>query len=98
MINKIINRFYEMINIAKKVHYVTIDMYIVAIKELQCMLYQVDKNDFVKSYNELEQALYTMKNHGLIFNFERIDKGFKIIPQNKIYINEDDSIVKFDID
>ena len=98
MINKIINKFISILNFAKQVHIVTIDMYIVAVRELQAMIYQLNPNNFINDYNALDQALEILKNRGQIFDFERIDKGFKIIPQNKIYINENDLIVKFDID
>lgn len=96
MINKIINKFLSILNFAKQVHIVTSDMNVIAVRELQAMVYQLNPNDFVNNYNALDQALEMLKNRGQIFDFERIDKGFKIIPQDKIYISEDDLIVKFD--
>ena len=92
-LNKSLDRFCKIINIADNIKLISVDLRIIAVKELNI---DIMKEDYSKdNYESLEDALTLLKNRGLIFNFERFDNGFKIFPQNKIYACEDDLIVKF---
>jgi len=92
-INTAIEKFYKIIEIATNVKIVTTDLRIVAIKELQLDLSSIEY--IQDNYNNLNDSLSLLKNRGFIFDYEKIENGFKIIPQNKIYYNENDLIVKF---
>lgn len=93
-INIAIEKFYKIIEIATNVKIVTTDLRIVAIKELQLDLLSVEYTQ--DNYNNLDDSLALLKNRKFIFDYEKVGNGFKIIPQNKIYYNENDLIVKFD--
>ena len=93
-INIAIEKFYKIIEIATNVKIVTTDLRIVAIKELQLDLLSIEYTQ--DNYNNLDDSLSLLKNRGFIFDYKKIENGFKIIPQNKIYYNENDLIVKFD--
>lgn len=93
-INTVIEKFYKIIEIASNINLVRTDLKIVAIKELQLDLLSVEYTQ--DNYNILDDSLSLLKNRGFIFDYEKIKNGFKIIPQNKIYYNENDLIVKFD--
>lgn len=87
-INQIIDRFYKIIELANNLKFVTIDLKVVAIRELQVYLNSIDYSTDV--YNNLDDSLALLRNRGYIFDYKKIDKGFIIYPQDKIYANEND--------
>lgn len=92
-INYIIDFFYKIINLCDKLKLVTIDLKVIAIKELNIKIQKIDFSEDV--YNAFDDAFLLLKNHGIIFNYEKVEGGFKIYPEDKIYLNENDLIVKF---
>lgn len=93
-LNNIFNRFCQLIDVSEKLKLTVIDLKIVAIKELQIAINKMDCSDDLM--NSLEDSLSLLKNHDIIFDYERLENGFKIIPENKIYANENELIIKFD--
>lgn len=92
-LNQSLDKFCKIINIANNINLISTDLRIVAVKELNI---DIMKEDYSKdNYESIEDALALLKNRGIIFNFEKIDNGFKIFPQNKIYACENDLIIKF---
>lgn len=87
-INQIIDRFYKIIELANNLKFVTIDLKVVAVRELQAYLNSIDYSTDV--YNNLDDSLALLRNRGYIFDYKKIDKGFIIYPQDKIYANEND--------
>lgn len=87
-INQIIDRFYKIIELANNLKFVTIDLKVVAVRELQAYLNSIDYSTDV--YNNLDDSLALLRNRGYIFDYKKIDKGFIIYPQDKIYVNEND--------
>lgn len=92
-LNNIFNRFCQLIDVSEKLKLTVIDLKIVAIKELQIAINKMDYSDDLT--NNIEDSLALLKNHGIIFDYEKLEDGFKIIPENKIYLNGNDLIVKF---
>lgn len=93
-LNNIFNRFCQLIDVSEKLKLTVIDLKIIAIKELQIAINKMDySNDLM---NNFEDSLSLLKNRGIIFDYERLENGFKIIPENKIYANENELIIKFD--
>lgn len=93
-LNNIFNRFCQLIDVSEKLKLTVIDLKIIAIKELQIAINKMDySNDLM---NNFEDSLSLLKNHDIIFDYERLEDGFKIIPENKIYANENELIIKFD--
>lgn len=92
-LNNIFNRFCQLIDVSEKLQITLIDLKIVAIKELQIAINKMDCSDDLM--NNFEDSLSLLKNRDIIFDYERLEDGFKIIPENKIYANENDLIVKF---
>lgn len=89
----IFNRFCQLIDVSEKLQITVIDLKIVAIKELQIGINKMDySNDLMDNF---EDSLGLLKNRGIIFNYEKVEGGFKIYPEDKIYLNENDLIVKF---
>lgn len=89
----IFNRFCQLIDVSEKLQISVIDLKIVAIKELQIGINKMDySNDLMDNF---EDSLGLLKNRGIIFNYEKVEGGFKIYPEDKIYLNENDLIVKF---
>lgn len=89
----IFNRFCHLIDVSEKLQITVIDLKIVAIKELQIGINKMDySNDLMDNF---EDSLGLLKNRGIIFNYEKVEGGFKIYPEDKIYLNENDLIVKF---
>lgn len=89
----IFNRFCQLIDVSEKLQITVIDLKIVAIKELQIGINKMDySNDLMDNF---EDSLGLLKNRGIIFNYEKVEGGFKIYPEDKIYPNENDLIVKF---
>lgn len=89
----IFNRFCQLIDVSEKLQITVIDLKIVAIKELQIGMNKMDySNDLMDNF---EDSLGLLKNRGIIFNYEKVEGGFKIYPEDKIYLNENDLIVKF---
>lgn len=95
-INEIINQFYKILEIGQNLKLVSSDINLIAIKELKVMLLGIDytKDD----YNMLDDSLALLRNRGFIYNYEKLFYGFKILPQNKIYISDNDLIVEFNKD
>ena len=93
-LNNIFNRFCQLIDVSEKLQITLIDLKIVAIKELQIAINKMDYSDDLM--NNFEDSLSLLKNRGIIFDYERLEDGFKIIPENKIYANENELIIKFD--
>lgn len=93
-LNNIFNRFCQLIDVSEKLQITVIDLKIVAIKELQIAINKMDCLDDLM--NNFEDSLSLLKNRGIIFDYERLEDGFKIIPENKIYANENELIIKFD--
>lgn len=93
-LNNIFNRFCQLIDVSEKLQITVIDLKIVAIKELQIAINKMDYSDDLM--NNIEYSLALLKNRGIIFDYERLEDGFKIIPENKIYANENELIIKFD--
>lgn len=93
-LNNIFNRFCQLIDVSEKLKLTVIDLKIIAIKELQIAINKMDySNDLM---NNFEDSLSLLKNRGIIFDYERLEDGFKIILENKIYANENELIIKFD--
>lgn len=92
-LNNIFNRFCQLINVSEKLKLTVIDLKVVAVKELQIAINKMDYSDDLM--NSLEDSLALLKNRSIIFDYKRLENGFKIIPENKIYANENDLIVKF---
>ena len=89
----IFNRFCQLIDVSEKLQITVIDLKIVAIKELQIGINKMDySNDLMDNF---EDSLGLLKNRGIIFNYEKVEGGFKIYPEDKIYLNENDLIIKF---
>ena len=89
----IFNRFCQLIDVSEKLQITVIDLKIVAIKELEIGINKMDySNDLMDNF---EDSLGLLKNRGIIFNYEKVEGGFKIYPEDKIYLNENDLIVKF---
>ena len=95
-INEIINSFYKILEISQNLKLVSSDMNLVAIRELKLNLLSIDYTKDM--YDILDDSLALLKNRGIIYNYERLSYGFKIIPENKIYINDNDLIVEFNND
>ena len=93
-LNNIFNRFCQLIDVSEKLKLTVIDLKIVAIKELQIAINKMDYSDDLM--NNFEDSLALLKNRGIIFEYERLEDGFKIIPENRIYANENELIIKFD--
>lgn len=93
-LNNIFNRFCQLIDVSEKLKLTVIDLKIIAIKELQIAINKMDYSDDLM--NNFEDSLSLLKNHDIIFDYERLEDGFKIIPENKIYANENELIIKFD--
>lgn len=93
-LNNIFNRFCQLIDVSEKLKLTVIDLKIVAIKELQIAINKMDYSDDLM--NSFEDSLALLKNRGIIFDYERLEDGFKIIPENRIYANENELIIKFD--
>jgi hypothetical protein len=93
-LNNIFNRFCQLIDVSEKLKLTVIDLKIVAIKELQIAINKMDYSDDLM--NNIEYSLALLKNRGIIFDYERLEDGFKIILENKIYANENELIIKFD--
>lgn len=95
-INEIINQFYKILEIGQNLKLVSSDINLIAIKELKVMLLGIDytKDD----YNMLDDSLALLRNRGIIYNYEKLPYGFKLLPQNKIYISDNDLIVEFNKD
>ena len=93
-LNNIFNRFCQLIDISEKLKLTVIDLKIAAIKELQIAINKIDYSDDLM--NNFEDSLVLLKNRGIIFDYERLEDGFKIIPENRIYANENELIIKFD--
>lgn len=93
-LNNIFNRFCQLIDVSEKLKLTVIDLKIVAIKELQIAINKMDYSDNLM--NNFEDSLALLKNRGIIFDYERLEDGFKIIPENRIYANENELIIKFD--
>ena len=93
-LNNIFNRFCQLIDISEKLKLTVIDLKIVAIKELQLAINKMDYSDNLM--NNFEDSLALLKNRDIIFDYERLEDGFKIIPENRIYANENELIIKFD--
>lgn len=93
-LNNIFNRFCQLIDVSEKLNLTVIDLKIIAIKELQIAINKMDYSDDLM--NSLEDSLSLLKNRSIIFDYERLENGFKIIPENRIYANENELIIKFD--
>lgn len=93
-LNNIFNRFCQLIDVSEKLKLTVIDLKIIAIKELQIAINKMDYSDDLM--NNFEDSLSLLKNRGIIFDYERLEDGFKIIPENRIYANENELIIKFD--
>ena len=93
-LNNIFNRFCQLIDVSEKLKLTVIDLKIVAIKELQIAINKMDYSDDLM--NNIEYSLALLKNRGIIFDYEGLEDGFKIIPENKIYADENELIIKFD--
>lgn len=93
-LNNIFNRFCQLIDVSEKLKLTVIDLKIIAIKELQIAINKIDYSDDLM--NNIEDSLLLLKNRGIIFDYERLEDGFKIIPENRIYANENELIIKFD--
>ena len=95
-INEVINQFYKILEIGQNLKLVSSDINLIAIKELKVMLLGIDytKDD----YNMLDDSLALLRNRGFIYNYEKLSYGFKLLPQNKIYISDNDLIVEFNKD
>ena len=89
----IFNRFCQLIDVSEKLQITVIDLKIVAIKELQIAINKIDYSDDLM--DNFEDSLGLLINRGIIFNYEKVEGGFKIYPEDKIYLNENDLIVKF---
>ena len=95
-IDEIINKFYNIINLSEKLSFVTIDIKIAAIKELQYMIDSMSDNAKPLIKEPLMNLLELLKNHGKIFDFKKLENGVKIYPKDKIYCFEDDLIITLD--
>lgn len=93
-LNNIFNRFCQLIDVSEKLKLTVIDLKIIAIKELQIAINKMDYSDDLM--NSLEDSLALLKNRGIIFDYESLEDSFKIIPENRIYANENELIIKFD--
>lgn len=93
-LNNIFNRFCQLIDVSDKLKLTVIDLKIIAIKELQIAINKMDYSDDLM--NSFEDSLSLLKNRSIIFDYEKLENGFKIIPENKIYANENELIIKFD--
>jgi hypothetical protein len=92
-LNNIFNRFCQLIDVSEKLKLTVFDLKIIAIKELQIAINKMDYSDDLM--NSFEDSLALLENRGIIFDYERLEDGFLIIPENKIYANKNDLIVKF---
>lgn len=95
-INDSINLFYKLLEIAQNIKLITTDLYVVAVKELNVNLMKIDYSK--DAFNNMNDSLALLKNRGIIYDYKKMEYGFIIYPQNKIYINENELIVKFNID
>lgn len=95
-INEIINQFYKILEIGQNLKLISTDMNLIAIKELKLNLLSTDYRK--DNYDMLDDALALLRNRGFIYDYKKISYGFKIIPQNKIYICDNDLIVEFNND
>jgi len=95
-INEIINSFYKILEISQNLKLVSIDMDLVAIRELKLNLLSINYTKDL--YNNLDDSLALLKNRGIIYNYEKLPYGFKILPKNKIYISDNDLIIEFNND
>lgn len=93
-LNNIFNRFCQLIDVSEKLKLTVIDLKIIAIKELQIAINKMDYSDDLM--NNFEDSLALLKNRGIIFDYESLEDSFKIIPENRIYANENELIIKFD--
>ena len=94
MFDEIINKFISIMDFGNRMKIASVDMNLVAIRELELMINQIFPYDSLSIKNALQQALQRMKNRGIIFDYETLDDGFKIIPQDKIYCFENDLLIK----
>lgn len=92
-IKQIIDSFYKILNIGENLKLITVDLKVIAVKELNIQTLKLDYTDDLQ--NAFEDSLALLKDRGIIFNYERLENGFKIFPEDKIYPVENDLIVKF---
>lgn len=95
-IQKSINYFYNLLKQFESIKILSSDLKLIALKEFKIIISKINYSDDLQ--NELEDSLTLLKNHNEIFDYKRLENGFKIYPQNKIYFNENDLVVKFNID
>jgi len=95
-IQKSINYFYNLLKQFESIKILSSDLKLIALKEFKILISKINYSDDLQ--NELEDSLTLLKNHNEIFDYKRLENGFKIYPQNKIYFNENDLVVKFNID
>lgn len=89
MINKAIDKFLHILEIAHNMSFVTVDMNVVAIRELQVMLNSLDDSEKQKAKKALYETLNMLKNRDYIYDFKQLEDGFEIKPRNKLYWNEE---------
>lgn len=92
-INQIIDLFCKICYTGQELNLISVDLKVIAIKEMNIQTLKLDYTDDLQ--NTFENILTMWKNRGIIFNYERLENGFKIYPEDKIYINENDLIIKF---
>lgn len=92
-IKQIIDSFYKILNIGENLKLITVDLKVIAVKELNIQTLKLDYTNDLQ--NAFEDSLALLKNRGIIFNYERLENGFKIFPEDKIYSVENDLIIKF---
>ena len=95
-INENINLFYKILEIGQNLKLISTDMNLVAIRELKLNLLSIDYSKDL--YDILDDSLALLRNRGVIYNYEKLSYGFKILPQNKIYTYDNDLIAEFNND
>jgi len=87
-LHPILQKFMETMDFASTHFFGLIDLRVVAVAQMQIDIDSLPRIEREKLKQGFEFALIQMVQMGLIHKYELIDDGFKIYPQDKLYMNE----------
>lgn len=87
-LHPIIRKFFDTLTFARDNSFALIDLRIVAIGQAQIEIDSLNPTEKELCYKGFLIALPQLENLNLIYKYEILENGFKIYPQNKVYIDE----------
>lgn len=87
-LHPIIQKLFDTFAFAKDHFFAFVDLRLVAIGQAQMEIDKLEPAEKDLCYKGFQMALPQLQSMGLIYKYELIEDGFKIYPQNRVYIDE----------